>query len=310
MPCYRPIKGWRSKDVNPSGKRSIVFTLQEAYKDFPVDLPCGQCIGCRLERSRRWAVRIMHENQMHERSCFLTLTYSPENLPPDGTLVLKHFQDFMKRLRERVGIPLRFFHCGEYGTEFSRPHYHCILFGYDFSDKVKCEETHDGFSLESSKFLEEIWGLGHCRIGSVSFESAAYVARYITKKITGELAHVVYNDIDESTGEILRELRPEYVTMSRRPGIGHSWFAKFKSDVFPDDFVLVRRGGKMVKVSVPKYYDQLLEKEDEFFYKSLVAIRKNRAEDNADNNTPERLQTRERIHRKKAQQLKRKYEDG
>jgi len=103
MPCYSPITGYRSKEINPTGKRSIVFNPAKAeQRDQALQISCGQCIGCRLERSRRWAVRCMHEAQMHRYSCFLTLTYSDEFLPSDGTLVLKDFQDFMKRLRKRV----------------------------------------------------------------------------------------------------------------------------------------------------------------------------------------------------------------
>jgi len=310
MPCYHPLKGWRSKELNPTGKRSIVFTFQQAQLDMPVELPCGQCIGCRLERSRRWAVRCMHENTLHSESSFLTLTYSPENLPPDGSLVLSDFQNFMKRLRKRCGSRLRFFHCGEYGEKFSRPHYHCILFGWDFPDKVKESENHDGFTLSRSPLLEEIWGKGFCLIGAVSFESVAYVARYITKKMTGPAAELYYNDIDTETGEIHRELRPEYVTMSRRPGIGSRWFEKFKTDLYPDDFVLVPRDGNFVKCKIPKYYDQLLEKTDPDLLNFVLYNRRQAGEHSKVqlNNSADRLAVREEIHLRKAEQLNRSYE--
>lgn len=312
MPCYHPIVGYRSKDLNPTGKRSIVFNPTQALqRDDCVKLPCGQCVGCRLERSRRWAVRCMHENQMHEQSSFLTLTYAPDFLPPDGTLVLEHFQKFMKRLRREVSpIRIRFFHCGEYGEKLARPHYHCILFGYDFPDKVHVEDTHDGFQLMESGLLNSIWGMGLCRIGAVTFESAAYVARYITKKITGPEAWWYYDEIDPETGEVLRELRPEYVTMSRRPGIGSLWFEKFKSDLYPDDFVLYRRDGRLVKCKVPKYYDSLLELYDAEMFELVVDERKRAAQTHGSNNTPERLAVREHIHLEKFEQLKRSYENG
>ena len=141
MPCYYPIDGWRSKNVNPeTGKRSIVFTKDQAFLDMPVKVPCGQCIGCRLERSRQWAMRCVHEAQLHEDSCFITLTYNDENLPDDASLNVKHFQNFMKEFRAAIAPKkVRFFHCGEYGehngtykheqsyglSSLGRPHYHC-----------------------------------------------------------------------------------------------------------------------------------------------------------------------------------------
>jgi len=308
MPCYRPIDAYHSKEVNASGKRSIVFNPAKAEEpDRLLKIACGQCVGCRLERSRRWAVRCMHESQMHDLNSFLTLTYSDEFLPAEGTVVLKHFQDFMKRLRKKVG-KVRFFHCGEYGEKLSRPHYHCILFGYDFPDKIKVDETHDGFDLWKSEMLEKLWGKGICRVGDVTFESAAYVARYITKKITGPEAHWFYNEIDFSTGEILRELKPEYVTMSRRPGIGKTWFEKYKGDLFPRDFCLIKRKGRYVKCSVPKYYDTALGSEDPEMLEKVVDSRKRDAAKFSDNNTPERLKVREEIHERKFEVLKRSLE--
>lgn len=311
MPCYRPIDAYRSKELNVSGKRSLVFNpMQSIQGDQVLKIACGQCIGCRLERSRRWAVRCMHENQMHEDSSFLTLTYSDQYLPPDGSLVLDHFQKFMKRLRKEVGVKVRFFHCGEYGEKFSRPHYHCLLFGYNFRDRVHEGDSHDGFRLDSSQSLEDLWGKGICRVGDVSFESAAYVARYITKKITGPAAELYYEEIDRSTGEVLRDLKPEYVTMSRRPGIGATWFEKFKRDIYPSDFVLVKRKGTYVKVKVPKFYDALLSRENPELLEEIVDLRKSPDHNNFSDNTWERLQVREELHYLKSLQLKRSYENG
>ena len=136
MPCYNPLKGYRSRTLNASGKRSIVFNLREGYVDQPIEVPCGQCIGCRLERSRQWAVRCVHEASLYKNNCFVTLTYSDDKLPSDGSLHFDHFQKFMKRLRRFYDDSrIRFFHCGEYGEQYSRPHYHCCLFNFDFVDK-------------------------------------------------------------------------------------------------------------------------------------------------------------------------------
>ena len=105
MACYYPLKGYRARAVNPkTGKRSIVFDSSLGFMDMPVEFACGQCIGCRIERSRQWAIRCVHEAQLYEANCFITLTYAPEHLPKNGSLVLEHFQKFMKRLRKRVGF--------------------------------------------------------------------------------------------------------------------------------------------------------------------------------------------------------------
>ena len=183
---------------------------------------------------------------MHERNCFITLTYSPENLPPDLSLDVSHFQIFMKWLRMQTGCKVRFFHCGEYGEKEHRPHYHACLFGYDFEDR-KLWTMRNGIPLYQSAELSSIWSLGYSSVGTVTFQSAAYVARYITKKITGPEAEAHYNG-----------RRPEYTTMSRRPGIGSTWFQKYQADCYPSDTVYLN--GKLMKP--PKYYDGLYELQD------------------------------------------------
>lgn len=129
-----------------------------------------------------WAVRIVHEAQMWPQNSFITLTYRPEDLPQGGSLNVEHYQLFMKKLRARnTGHKIRFFHCGEYGEKLSRPHYHAILFNYDFPDKKVFSEK-NGNTIYTSELLEDIWGKGFCTIGDVTFQSAAYVARYVMKK--------------------------------------------------------------------------------------------------------------------------------
>lgn len=293
MPCYHPLTGYRSKDLNPSGKRSIVFNPgpSASFSGIPQKLPCGQCIGCRLERSRQWAIRCVHEAQLHEHNSFLTLTYSDEKLPPDGSLQVADFQKFMKRLRKHfTGKKVRYFHCGEYGEKYGRPHYHACLFGLDFDDKSVWKE-HNGQRYYVSKTLADLWPHGHSTIGAVTFESAAYVARYITKKVTGDRAEKFYEG-----------RKPEYVTMSRRPGIAATWFEKFKSDVFPRDEVVVR--GK--RMPPPRFYLQKLSAAE------LEAVKLRRHQNAADgmsaDNSHVRLVIREEVHELKAEQLKRSYE--
>ncbi len=244
MACFRPLEGFRS----PSG--GIVFSRHDSI-GLPMSVPCGQCIGCRLERSREWAVRCVHEASLHDVNCFVTLTYDDEFLPHFGSLLMDDWQKFFKRLRKRVG-KIRFFGCGEYGEQFGRPHYHACIFGYDFPDKVLWAHRsgHDTFR---SPLLESVWTYGQSEIGSLTFESAAYVARYCLKKVTGKRARAHYECVDPETGEIGSRLA-EFATMSRRPGIGTGWFEKFSSDVYPSDEVIL--GGKSFKP--PRFYDGLL----------------------------------------------------
>jgi len=294
MPCFRPLKGYRSRVVNPStGKRSIVFNSREGYYDFPVDLPCGQCIGCRLERSRQWAIRCSHEAALHDDNCFITLTYDDVNLPSDGSLNKKHFQDFMKRLRFRFGSGIRFFHCGEYGEKFARPHYHACLFNFDFPDKLLWKTVGEN-RLYRSEALEELWPFGFSTIGSVTFESAAYVARYITKKVTGDRAGGHYG------GRVA-----EYTTMSRRPGIAKGWLERFRSDVYPSDFVVLREK----KMKPPKYYDRQFEIEYPKDYAKVMLRRKLKGRRLALKNPESRLAVREEVQFLRFKQLKRGYEN-
>lgn len=249
MSCFSPIQAFSLPSKNlVTGKSVIVFKSSDS-RDEPIVLPCGRCIGCRLERSRQWALRCIHEASLHESNCFITLTYDDSHLPADCSLNLDHFQRFMKRLRKKYGNGIRFFHCGEYGEKFGRPHYHALIFGFDFPDKVFWKESNK-IPLYRSASLEKLWTYGYSSIGDVTFESAAYVARYIMKKITGPGAWTHYLDIE--TGVIKK---PEYTTMSRRPGIAAGWYDKFRSDVYPHDFTVLR--GR--KVKPPKFYDRLFE---------------------------------------------------
>jgi len=232
-----------------------------------LELPCGQCVGCRLERSRQWAMRCLHEASLHQDNSFITLTYSDSNLPRGGSLDYSDFQNFMKRLRKRVGTKVRFYCGGEYGQEQMRPHFHACLFGYDFPDKVYYKKTESGESIYTSKLLESLWPLGLSSIGNVTFQSAAYIARYCVQKVTGDLAEAHYRVVTED-GEIIDRV-PEFNHMSLKPGIGKPWLEKFRTDVFPRDYVVVNG----VKTKPPKYYDRLFEKEDPGSFSEIVAQR-------------------------------------
>nr|UXQ87959.1 MAG: replication initiation protein [Microvirus sp.] len=262
MPCYHPMLAYYPESPDQDGNKKLTFHSSAArgtrgYLD-SVTLPCGQCIGCRLEKSRQWAIRCHHEAQMHEQSSFLTLTYDNQHLPPDGTLIKKDFQDFMKRLRKQIPQKLRYYHCGEYGEQTQRPHYHALLFGYDFPDKMLHSENHREEKLYTSDLLRQTWGKGHCLIGEVTFDSAAYVARYCMKKVNGKNALDHYTtSVDLETG-LINTKQPEYSTMSLKPGIGRTWLDKYQSDVYPSDEVIINT--KAMKP--PKYYDNVYEIQD------------------------------------------------
>jgi hypothetical protein len=245
MACPNPIPGWFSKNVNPSGKRSVVFNLRDGILDLPVQVPCGKCIHCRLDKAQAWAVRMTHEASLHTENSFITLTYSDENLPKDLGLSVRDTQLFLKKLRKKISPKkIRYFLCGEYGSETFRPHYHAIIFGHDFKDKILFDNK-NGHKIYVSEQLDKLWNKGFSTIGDVSFDSAGYVARYATKKILGPSAKDYYGD-----------LQPEFSNMSKRPyGIGEEWFRKYYKDVYPDDFVVMN--GR--KIQPPRYYDKLLE---------------------------------------------------
>lgn len=304
MVCYYPLQGWKSRYKNKNGKYPVVFNVRDGWADKPIKVPCGQCIGCRLDRTKQWATRCLHESSLHDENCFITLTYNDENIPPDKGLCLRDFQTFMKRLRKEIyPRKIRFFHCGEYGDKLGRPHYHALIFGLDFYD-LTCY-TCSGRQIKSSALLQKLWPFGFNSVGPITYETASYVARYITKKITGEKATEHYMSVDEETGEILGQKKPEYVTMSRRPGIGAAWIKKYFSDVYPSDTVIVN--GKEAKP--PKFYDSQYEIIDEKELKKVKARRQNISDKvKQDNENLNRLRVKEQVAKAKMQFKKRSYE--
>ena len=299
MACFKPIEAWRSRFQNSSGKCGITFRRDESNGQ-RVNLPCGQCIGCRLDRSKQWAVRIVHEASLHDSNSFITLTYNDENLPADGGLRKKHFQDFIKRLRKKLHPKkIRYYMCGEYGDNFGRPHYHAIIFGYGFPDK-KLWQTRRENKFYRSELLENLWPYGYSDISNVTFKSAAYVARYVMKKQTGEKAKEHYMKPDKQTGE-LKSIQPEYNSMSLKPGIAYDWFKQFSGDVYPSDEIVIN--GK--KLKTPRYYDKLLEKTDLSTFEDIKAKREKTAKKHWKNQTPERLSVREKCAQAQTSSLKR-----
>lgn len=287
--CLRPLTGW------PMPGGGVVFSPGFSYVGAKsMEIACGQCIGCRLDKSREWATRMTHEASCHDHNCFLTLTYSDEHLPEDGSLSVRATQLFLKRLRKALGPtrPVRYFTVGEYGDLEGRPHYHSIIFGYGFQDDRQLwRKSPTGHPLYRSPLLEQLWPFGHSEIGSLTPESTAYVARYALKKLTGEAAkdpranerpHPV-------TGQLFYTI-PPFARMSLRPGLGAEWIDKFRSDAFPSGFVTI--DGQ--KRPVPRYYvtrSQLTEREE----LGRLVKAKQAARAHAGDRTPERLEARERL---------------
>lgn len=238
---------------------------------------------------------------MHPDNCFVTLTYSDEHLPDDYSVHVRPLQLFNKRLRKSLtSKKIRFFACGEYGDDNLRPHFHALLFNHDFNDKVLFSEK-GGDKLYTSQQLSRLWPYGHSTLGDVTLKSAGYVARYVVKKINGDRADTHYWRLNPLTQQMVR-VQPEFSTMSRRPGIAASWLTRFKSDVFPDDFVVA--DGKRHKP--PRYYtDQLTEEEQH----QLKRRRGLHGVTKKSDNTPERLAVRETVKLAQVSLLKRNLQD-
>lgn len=299
LPEYKPSKGGLGTDVyhTKNGKiRYRIFKSDSVPWENPdlIQIPCGKCIGCRLEYSRQWANRCMLELQDHESAYFVTLTYNDGNLPKTwytdsdtgeafqaATLVKRDVQLFMKRLRKAFDDQhIRFYCAGEYGDESMRPHYHLILFGLKLDD-LSFYEQRDGFNYFTSSKLNKIWDYncadshidngkrkvynvdtkrwstaplktrGLCIVANVNWDTCAYVARYVTKKLNGPEAQF-YKD---------HNIEPPFSLMSRKPGIGRNYFDSHK-DMFDQAYINVStpEGGR--KFKPPKYYKRLFELDD------------------------------------------------
>lgn len=154
----------------------------------------------------------MLESNLHTDNAFVTLTYSDENLPELGSLVPRHVQLFLKKVRKAVQpARLRFFCVGEYGDRSSRPHYHLALFGYPTCHRGRTDHRKQS-CCPSCDLLRTLWPYGGIDLGRLEPESASYVAGYVTKKLT--------NKEDKHAAEILGDRYPEFARMSNRPGIG------------------------------------------------------------------------------------------
>lgn len=265
MPCYHPLSAFKS-----SQGVSFSELRRNGVDSVPIQLACGQCIGCRLRRSQDWALRCVHEAALWPRNCFVTLTYGRDKVPAGGSLCYADYQAYMRRLRKAVSpFPVRFFMCGEYGPLNGRPHYHAVLFNVDFDDRELQGKSKSGQDVYGSKVLERLWGHGRVSVQNFCQEAAAYTARYVVDKILGEDAEVHYG------GRV-----PEFGRCSLKPGIGALWYSRFGRDVRCVDGVVYDG----VVRSVPKYYDRLHKRLDEreaaFVKDDRVQVAAGRAADN------------------------------
>lgn len=306
MPCYYPVAGYHK----PGG--GFTTSPNIGYRDLPMTVACGRCIGCRLDYSFQWGIRCMHEKRMHVASSYVTLTYDETTCPADMSLDVTVHQRFMKRLRKACGTGIKFALCGEYGSLCERclksekyclcpgpitdplpgrPHYHAILFGVDFSDK-RLLKTNNGNPLYTSAQLAKLWPLGFSSVGEVTFDSCCYVARYVTKKKSGDKFADHYLWPNEAG--IWIDRKPEYFATSLGGrtgpgGLGLAYYRKYGKEMWNSDSVVMAG----YEVPVPRYYVKQLEKEDEA---AALERRKKRVADarsRAWNNTPDRLRVRE-----------------
>ena len=252
---YTHFSGQDAFPVDKYDKRCKLPSHRVSSKIYRV--PCGGCLSCRLQKATEWSVRCSHQySTSNQVGCFLTLTYSDENLPEGGVLVRRHIQLFMKRLRKHLygnsGGPLKYFCCGEYGDKNLRPHYHLIIFGYDFPEGRDRLENYQKSSSSKfklrikNKLLDRLWTYGHYSIGELSYESAKYVASYSLKKSIGHQTEV--NGVKEFIG--------------CSQGLGKDWLLKNINDVYKNDYVVVKTSKSTFKMRPPRYYDRLLKKYD------------------------------------------------
>lgn len=262
MRCFKPLQAYKTDGGD------VIFYDRHG-RDRPIQLRCGQCVGCRVARSEDWAVRCMHESKLHTSSVFLTLTFDKEKCKVPEGIYHYPFQKFMKRLRKSREIvhvdveafasgarkyriierpKIKYFMCGEYGEEFGRPHYHAIVFGVDFPDKVVFKKDP---LLYRSRDLERLWPFGFSSIGSVTFESAQYVAGYVVTRKTGEEADDYYWRVHPETGELV-QVPPEFGHMSLKTAIGLEFLERYTMDVYTQDTCVVNGTRKRP----PKFYDK------------------------------------------------------
>ncbi|QXN75193.1 replication initiator protein [Microvirus mar39] len=296
MSCFNPKKAWKLKfnglpeHVAPQQfekQKKITFKRPQNIEDYTeIEIPCGYCLGCRLDHANSWALRIMCESLSHKKNCFITLTYDNAHLNINQnhmTLVKKDMQDFIKRLRERTKQKLSYFLCGEYGTKTHRPHGHAIIFGYEPDDLKLHRFSATENKMFTSEKLADIWGKGYVCVQELNYNTACYVARYVQKKsgltptkklYTGETEFK--EKIDERTGELYTSIinktkiektdkygrEKEFIIMSKKPAIGLKYWEENKEKIKRNNGILIKIDDTVKLKPLPRYYKKLWEKEN------------------------------------------------
>lgn len=314
MVCFKPKIAWKlnynSLDVPVDvfeKQKKITFKRPQNTENYTeMKIPCGNCVGCKLDNANTWATRILLESKDHKTNSFITLTYDNEHLNINKnhmTLCKKDIQDFIKRLRFHKG-KLSYFACGEYGGQTHRPHAHLIVFGYRPKDlklqKISATEN----PMFTSEELSKIWGKGFVCVQDVNYKTACYTARYVQKKaglipqkkeLTGEIE--LKEKIDERTGEIYTGIinkrktskidkygrEKEFILMSKKPAIGLNYWLKNKDLIKRNGGILVKIDNKTQLKPVPRYFEKMWEKENiEELYSFKYLKQKNRELKNAE----------------------------
>lgn len=246
--CTSPLRGWR--DPETGGILLNQSVLGILGKPMNISVPCGNCMGCRLARVAEWACRLENESLLHDENSYVTLTYNDDKLPSNSSLDKNDIQKFIKRLRKYLEPKkISYYIGGEYGDFSFRPHYHGIIFNYWPEDVEYIGLSKARKRMYSSEKLNGIWKNGYVTVGEVTFESCAYCASYVTKKIKGdETYQKAYYGMRDS----------ENSWMSRRPAIGKRWWEQYKETAISFDS-MVSRGHER---RLPRYYRKLHKAED------------------------------------------------
>lgn len=312
MVCFNPKKAWQlnrsNLDVSPqifAKQKKITFkrpTKPEIYTE--IEIPCGYCLGCRLDHANEWALRIALECKSHKNNCFITLTYDNQNLPINKnhiTLKKKDFQDFIKRLRAAINpVKISYFGCGEYGPQTHRSHGHFIIMGWKPDDLKQIQASKTNNAMFTSEKLEKIWGKGFVSVEDVNYNVACYVARYVQKKsgllptkkkLTGKTE--LTTKIDPRNGleylDIINKTEmskfdnygreKEFILMSKAPAIGLNYWLDNKEKILRNKGIFIKIDDKLKLKPIPRYFLKKLKEEDyEKLFRYKFEIKKNMLE--------------------------------
>lgn len=253
----------------------LVPNTDRVPKYIDIRLPCGKCVGCHADKARNYATRAIHEYFAHRDrpSSFLTLTFNEDMLhkrdvPNYKSVYRSEFSGFVKRLRERIksiyGKEIRVFGSGEYGELHCRPHYHAIIYGFDFPDKyqVRTRVGKDLIRYYRSPFLESVWkppgynpSYGFSIIGEVTQNSCQYVTGYVSDKL---------DEFGERDYKQLGIDKPFFYTPSKT-GLGYDYFQRYYKEIYSNGYC---HWHNKVKAPIPPYYTALLKDKDPELYNS------------------------------------------